>query len=60
LGAAFLRAVRFTALRSDLSVIDFVFAMLVFFLCCECVSAERRKRTSAAKAGSFRRLGWPG
>jgi len=32
-GAAFLRAERFTALRSDLSVMDFVFAMSsVFFL----------------------------
>ena len=32
LGAAFLRAARFTALRSDLSVIDFVFAMNVCLL----------------------------
>jgi hypothetical protein len=32
LGAAFLRAARFTALRSPLSVMDFVFAMNAYLL----------------------------
>jgi hypothetical protein len=55
-GAAFLRAARFTFLRSSLSVMVLVFAMIVIFSLLRNFCRSRRRQLSALKPDPFLRL----